>query len=431
MPTQPDADPVRLQIEALRKKLLDLTLRNRMLNYRPSKRLGITVVGESSLEVHRLLVEEAKKMSFEGRPDPPRNPSGSREIPGLEDDVAMAEFRQAAEEEMDAYLLNAAMPRNQMDTRLGTEEFESVLQAKLRTVMREANLADEELGINTLFLTPGTLEWCETDQRTFRAPLLFVPVKLEKLANGSIRVLHDGSDVGENLPLRAKISEFNFRLPVYDDEKTVLDYFDEVESTVRKRADWTVHRNDICLAFFNYEKYAMYVDLGGDSWPEDRKPWQNPDAIAMLGTGYSSPESDIDDHSFIDDHRPIAEAREVYDADSSQTLAILRAQAGLSVVVEGPRHGQVSDDHEHHCRVSRGGQVSTLRLCQASRIGCRQTQIGGSRTRRDVPRPARQDDKPPRVLLRNQANREPFDAGSRRRSSSGETRLAPGATERA
>ena len=33
---------VQTQVEALRRKLLDLSLRNRMLNYRPSKRLGVT-----------------------------------------------------------------------------------------------------------------------------------------------------------------------------------------------------------------------------------------------------------------------------------------------------------------------------------------------------------------------------------------------------
>lgn len=48
---------VRAQVEALRRKLLDLTLRNRMLNFRPSKRLGIAVVGEDSCQVLRILTE--------------------------------------------------------------------------------------------------------------------------------------------------------------------------------------------------------------------------------------------------------------------------------------------------------------------------------------------------------------------------------------
>ncbi len=338
MPSTPaSAESVRAQIEALRKKLLDLSLRNRMLNYRPSKRLGVTVVGESSFEVHRMLVEEGKKMSFTGQPDPPKARGGNnRAISGLEDDVAMAEFRKAAEEEMDAFISNAARPIDQMDTKLSTEEYESVLQLKLRTLQREASLADEELGINTLFLTLGTLEWNEGGERTFRSPLLYIPVRLERQANGGLKISHDGGDVGQNLPLRAKMLEFNLQLPEYDDEKTILDYFQEVESTVRRREGWQVHYDEICLGFFNYEKYSMYVDLGGEIWPEERKPWMDEDATAMLGGGYSSPATDIDDHSFIDDYRPVAESREVYDADSSQTIAMIRAKAGLSIVVEGP-----------------------------------------------------------------------------------------------
>src|SRR4051794_38999052 len=68
---EPTSESTRAQVEALRRKLLDLSLRNRMLNYRPSKRLGITVMGEDAREVHRLLVTESKKLSFVGRPPPP------------------------------------------------------------------------------------------------------------------------------------------------------------------------------------------------------------------------------------------------------------------------------------------------------------------------------------------------------------------------
>ena len=57
---------VQPQIEALRQKLLELTLRNRMLNFRPSTRLGVTVTGEDSSQVYHLLVESGRKMTFAG-----------------------------------------------------------------------------------------------------------------------------------------------------------------------------------------------------------------------------------------------------------------------------------------------------------------------------------------------------------------------------
>ncbi|HEY0866485.1 MAG TPA: DUF4011 domain-containing protein, partial [Fimbriimonas sp.] len=304
------SDPVQAQVEALRRKLLDLSLRNRMLNYRPSKRLGLTVVGEDSFSVHRLLVEDGKRLSFVGKPDPPKgkpNPG----LPGFDDAVALAEARRAAEEEMDAFLENAAMPVDQMDTKLTTDEFESVLQAKLRTIAREASLADDELGINTLFLALGQLEWREEDGKAYRAPLLYVPVALERQNTGAVRLSHTGGDVGDNLPLRAKLGEFNLKLPVYDDEKGLLEYFEELESTIRSRNDWQVLPNEICLGFFNYEKYAMYVDLGGDAWPEGRKPWQHGDLVSMLAGGYEPVESPVGDQTFVDDVRPVAACHEV------------------------------------------------------------------------------------------------------------------------
>lgn len=326
---------VREQLEAMRAKLLDLSLNNRMLNYRASKRIALAIVGEDSEQILRILVEEGKRMSFRGKPDPPRAPM-EREMSTFDDDVSMERFREEAEAELDAYVGNPVMPFDQMDTKLDTEEIESVLQAKLRTIMREAHLANEELGVNTLFLTLGALQWSETEDRTYRAPLIFIPVQLEQLANGSIRVSHDGSDIGENLPLRAKLKEFNLKLPERKEEEALCQYFAEIEATVRSRQDWCVHRNAINLAFFNYEKYAMYADLGGDQWPENGKPWMAPEVVKLLGTGFEYAESPIRDDSHLDDARPVAEAFEVYDADSSQTLAMMRASEGLSIVVEGP-----------------------------------------------------------------------------------------------
>lgn len=332
----PQADPVRAQIESLRSKLLDLTLRNRMLNYRPSRKIGITVVGEESFQLHRILIEEGKKMSFVGRPDPVdrHNRNTGRFAPT--DVAVIEEFRQAAEEELEAFFENAPIPLDTLDTKLSTDDLESVLQAKLRMIAREATTAREELGINTLFLTLGALEWSETEERSYRAPLLYVPVLLERQANGSMRVLHDGSDVGINLPLKAKLAEFNLRLPDLDEDKDLLYYFSAIESTIRSRVGWKVHRDEVCLGFFNYEKYVIYLDLGGDAWPEGRKPWDHGDLTAMLGGGYSSPDSPISDHTRLDAVRDLATAREVYDADSSQVIAMIRAAEGLSIVVEGP-----------------------------------------------------------------------------------------------
>jgi len=310
-----------------------------MLNYRPSKRLGVSVIGEDSAHLYRMLVEEGKKMSFVGLPDP-TSPSHVQpelmELPDHGDEVSLTLHRQEAEEELDSFLENPVLPVGQMDAKLRTTDIESVLQAKLRTILREATLANEELGINTLFLTLGSLAWCETGDKPLRAPLIYVPVNLEKQANGTIKLSYDGSDIGANLPLRSKMQEFNLILPELNEEKPLLEYFSELGSTIRIRENWQVLPNEVCLSFFNYEKYSMYVDLGGEGWGEIKKPWLNPDIISMLGGGYVSPDSKIGEDTHLDKARPLGRSFEVYDADSSQLLAMIRADEGHSIVVEGP-----------------------------------------------------------------------------------------------
>ena len=316
---------------------------------------------------HKTLVIDGKKMSFVGRPDPPPararggssvtpvvgDPEQEKALPGETDGEESPALLETAPEvtsalpQTEGENAHAALggadgesgvsaPVRRGDTKLVTEEFETALNAKLRVIQREAQLAKEELGVNTLFLTLGALEWNETEARSYQAPLLYVPVSLERQANGAIRLTYDGSDVGDNLPLRAKMAEFNLALPEFNEELSLEEYLHEIAATVALRSGWTVHWDAICLGFFNYEKYAMYRDLGGDAWPEEKQPWQNSDVAAMLGAGYVSPDTSITEKTFLDDVRPLVECREVYDADSSQTLAMIRAADGLSIVVEGP-----------------------------------------------------------------------------------------------
>ncbi|MFQ3678661.1 MAG: DUF4011 domain-containing protein, partial [Fimbriimonadaceae bacterium] len=331
----PTRDSVQVQIDALRRKLLDLSLRNRMLNYRPSKRIGVSIAGEESRHLFSILVEEGKKMTFVGKPEP-RKDAGEAGSWLFDDDVAMEVLREEAEDELDAFLKNPAWPVDVLDTKISTEEPESILQAKLRTIAREAGLARDELGIHTLFLTLGILEWSDNGEKVYKAPLLFVPVNLERQANGTIELRYEGSDVGDNLPLRAKLAELNLKLPQYDEDKLVDSYFADVEATVRRNAGWRVLRDEVHLGFFNYEKYVMYLDLGGQQWPEGRKPWQHPEIAAMLGGGYEPVESSIDERTHLDEVRPVRDAHEVFDADSSQILAMTRVAEGHSIVVEGP-----------------------------------------------------------------------------------------------
>lgn len=55
---------LRKKIDVARRELLDLTLRNPLLNYRTLKKKGLNITDEKSTELYRLLVENGKNMSF-------------------------------------------------------------------------------------------------------------------------------------------------------------------------------------------------------------------------------------------------------------------------------------------------------------------------------------------------------------------------------
>ena len=58
------ADDISSKLEVARKELLDLGLRNPLLNYRRLKTQGVEVVDELPTEIFRILVTDGKNMSF-------------------------------------------------------------------------------------------------------------------------------------------------------------------------------------------------------------------------------------------------------------------------------------------------------------------------------------------------------------------------------
>ena len=132
---------IRARLENSRKELLDLSLRNPLLNYRPLRARGVEIVGENSHQVFETLVTERKAMTF--------LPSGQDEEDGA--------FKLPWDN------LEEALAANQTDRRLQTGETPTALQRRLLNTYRLANSAIEETGVNTLFMGLGMLRWYESD----------------------------------------------------------------------------------------------------------------------------------------------------------------------------------------------------------------------------------------------------------------------------
>lgn len=348
---------VKQQYEALRKKLIDTSLRNKMIAYRPATLAGVEIVGEAPAQIHRILVEDAKKMSFVGIPDPVKkatSKSGFQDA--LDDPDLLAELQLAAQEELNNYLNpqvitdpsyhdDAGLPGyrladvDQTDTKLNTPHTVSNLQRRLTKLYRDSNSIREETGLNVLFLALGALHWRESESSDTErvAPLIFIPVKLERLANGQFRLTYDGGEIGANLSLAILAKEqFGLTLPLFEDDSTIDTFLRDIASRVRNQEGWSVDHSFVALGFFQFAKLVMYQDLEENKWSTESTPTSDKDIQAMLGEGYGPSEPTVGETEFIDPYRPLEECHEVYDCDSSQTLAIIRAQSGRSMVIEGP-----------------------------------------------------------------------------------------------
>jgi hypothetical protein len=194
-------ESIQAKLEASRKELLDLGLRNPLLNYKTPNGKGIKIVQEKSEFIFDILAKQNKAMTFLGVPDRKNNIDTQALV---EDKVEMPELAQPTEE-------------SYQDTKLQTSETEQKLQTRLLNTYYFARTSIEEQGVNILYLALGMLKWYESgNTETPRyAPLLLIPVELERSsAQERFRLKYTGSDIGANLSLQAKMkADFNISIP--------------------------------------------------------------------------------------------------------------------------------------------------------------------------------------------------------------------------
>ena len=313
---------IRARIESSRKELLDLSLRNALLNYRPLSARGVEVVGENVTQVFNTLVDDKRSMTFQ--------PAGEDDGDGtLGSSWAGSEVVASA---------------NQKNRGMQTGETTTALQKRLLNTYRLANTVIEETGVNTLFLVLGMLRWYESDssQEERQAPLVLVPVRLERTGvRARFSLGYTGDDLGVNLSLLEKAREdFALTLPgrvslesLDGQDIDVAGYIAQVEEAVRQSAPsrWSVEPDRIVLGFFSFNKLLMYLDLGLPSVTD------NEIISALFGAhGFAEPQSAIGHHESLDDRLKPSDVFHVLDADSSQALAIHDAGRGRNMVIQGP-----------------------------------------------------------------------------------------------
>ena len=314
------------RIERWQRKLLDLSLRNRLLNYRDSKQtLPLRCPSVAAFED-----ELAAGKSFRGFSLSDNDPFGNR--------IVSPEETQRIEEEV----IRDAFERGQVVVPLTGQDMNS----RLLTLYRRARNDMQEGGTNTLFLAAGFLRWkkTESDTRTYRAPLVLVPVRLERRsAQSPFRITHHEDDVRVNSTLLEFLKrDFDLRIPELEGElpsdENGIDVplmFEIMRRRVRDIAGFEVVE-DLALSTFSFAKYLMWKDLvdRSDQLRQNR-------LVSHLIDGSQQT------HQETSGKAPFA-AEEIdrrclprdllapLPADSSQLAAVLASSVGRDFILVGP-----------------------------------------------------------------------------------------------
>ena len=310
-------------LEDARRRLVETGTRNRLVHVNRTTSRGnfLNVINERSDDVFRILRSEGKRMRFLGR---------GEEEPEQEDEIRLADPDEGAIDEsryVDSFLETPATPDG--------------LQKRLLKLAKDSNVAEEEQGINILFLALGFLQWKESEASSIQreAPLILLPVELirnNKTSTYDIKCRED--DVVTNLSLQERLKgDFGIVLPEIDDssEWVPSQYFAEVEEAISGRATWTVDRDGMQLGFFSFAKLMMLRDLDPENWSEGSL-LGNPVLTGLLESGFEHEEPLFRDDDNLDDKIPMQRVMHVVDADASQTKVIEEVLQGRNLIVQGP-----------------------------------------------------------------------------------------------
>ena len=302
------------RLERWQGNLLDLTLRNRLLNYGER----VSSIRLLCTKRRRLLELIANGRSIQIKEWPEHN-------------------------EPDHALYGASLNRNEVYARLAKADNKRSFQSRLLELYRSARRELQEGGANTLYLVIDVLVWKESEDsdREFVAPLTLVPVELTRksAAHNFELALFDDSPRFNPALWEMLRQSFGVDLSDLSDELMdvsnldVRDIRGKIECAVQHISGFRV-RSDTMLDTLSFGKYLMWKDLV-DRTDELRR---NRAVRHILDTPMSpypaqasSPEArELDSKIHASDlFTPLS-------TDSSQLSAVVSAERGNDFVMIGP-----------------------------------------------------------------------------------------------
>ncbi len=328
-----DLDPVAADTPAGRlakwkSRLLDLTLRNRLLNFKNTK----STLPLLAPNLVRLVDALADGGEFRICPLP------ATLMQGQDPRLAQVHVNRGGRAPPDEMALKALDNRE-----LLAHVAQDVLDANLLTIFSAARTGQEEGGANTLYLSIGMLRWTDNKasaHSAYLAPLILVPVSLQRqsVRSGFRLLRHDDEAIVNPTLLQMLRSNFGFDVaglssmrPV--DGPSVIRVLQGVRLLVCETSGWEVLKQ-VHLGVFSFAKYLMWKDLQDHT--EQIKANRVVKHLIDHPRQPFPEQTDERRWTQLDQNYAPEELLTPLLADSSQLQAICAVDAGRNLVLQGP-----------------------------------------------------------------------------------------------
>lgn len=210
---------------------------------------------------------------------------------------------------------------------------------ELRYIYRAARTNMEEMGANTLFLTLGTLCWQEESGKEHRAPILLMPIDMVSLGKDRFAIRKRDEELVLNITLAEYLNQnYGIELqdidplPKDDHGVDVSLVLHRVSEVIREQSNWRVEEDSV-LGIFSFTKFVMWNDI--HCHPEVLA--ENPILRSLIeGRLLVEDIADPADARQMDMLCPPATFALPLDGDSSQIEAVADSSKGRTFCLYGP-----------------------------------------------------------------------------------------------
>ncbi|MDE9441304.1 DUF3320 domain-containing protein [Xenorhabdus bovienii] len=310
------------------RKLLDLTTRNRLLHL-PDSAKGIRLICPNPAELEDKLAE-GKTIRIVAMPE--------LETAGRDAEL----YQQQHSEDLYEEYARGALTRGEV---VGALE-KIKLEAALIDLYRKARNDLDEGGANTLFLAIGFLKWKKSadDPKTYSAPLILLPIRLERksvLSGVTMHIIEEEPRFNLTL-LELLRHDFQLQLPALEGELPtdesgidVEGIWNTVRRAVRDVPGFEVTK-ELVIGTFSFSKYLMWKDLADRSEQLVQHPLVKYLIERRTGEAKLSSLGEFIQAEELDNKVKASEMFIPLPADSSQLSAIVASASGRDFVLDGP-----------------------------------------------------------------------------------------------